>query len=476
MSNYAGKRSNTHDLEAKTSSSSSSPTVGKQTLVEQVYGQVQRRADTPHADPAQVHAAAARGTGTPSTRLPHADMIQRAFGRHDVSGVQAHTGPDAAASAHAMGAQAYATGNHVVLGDNADLHTVAHEAAHVVQQRAGVQLKGGIGEAGDSHERHADAVADAVVAGRSAEGLLDGMAGGGGGAAAVQRKNLTQHGLDTGLTAAGTGVLVNRTKPGKVYTQVVADAVADRTAAMAKASELAAQIGNRTVGKDWTTDKATFNDDSAATLDPFLYKITVSFGTKDVKDKLTLTYQHAERWTGYVVSIEDTSNKTTSGGVTMFNKFDEGGPPRGTDKYSNVHDQSHTGSTNIAKDSEGDEEHNLDAYTKISGEGARWQCVRKHAGNLQNDTLFFTAHPTDTTKVFAVTFVNLWLNWVGAFTARFDIADADVVKAINGLIVGKGKGSKPGGAPLVGLRTAVAKTELKTKDFNLDTHTSHTAS
>jgi hypothetical protein len=100
-----------------------------------------------------------------------------------------------------------------------------------------------------------------------------------------------------------------------------------------------------------------------------------------------------------VVSIEDTSNKTTGGGVTMFNKFDDGGPPRGTDKYSNVHDQSHTGSTNIAKDSEGDEEHNLDAYTKISGEGARWQCVRAHASNLQNDTLFFTAHPTDTTKV-----------------------------------------------------------------------------
>ena len=53
-----------------------------------------------------------------------------------------------------------------------------------------MQLKGGVGEAGDSYERHADAVADRVVAGESAEGLLDQMAAGpaaAGAAGAVQR-------------------------------------------------------------------------------------------------------------------------------------------------------------------------------------------------------------------------------------------------------------------------------------------------
>ena len=60
------------------------------------------------------------------------------------------------------------------------MHTAAHEAAHVVQQRGGVQLKGGIdGGASAPYERHADAVADAVVAGRSAEGLLAQHAGSG---------------------------------------------------------------------------------------------------------------------------------------------------------------------------------------------------------------------------------------------------------------------------------------------------------
>ena len=67
------------------------------------------------------------------------------------------------------------------------LHTAAHEAAHVVQQRGGVQLKGSVGESGDAHEQHANAVADAVVQGKSAEALLDAYASGAG-SPGVQRK------------------------------------------------------------------------------------------------------------------------------------------------------------------------------------------------------------------------------------------------------------------------------------------------
>ena len=148
---------------------------------------------SPTSDPEQVHAAAARGTSTAAGQLPHFEQIQRSFGRHDISGVQAHVGADAAASAQEMGAAAYATGNHVVLGAGTDLHTVAHEAAHVVQQRGGVQLKGSVGQVGDAYEQHADAVADLVVQGRSAEALLDQHSGGSGtgaasGAPAVQHK------------------------------------------------------------------------------------------------------------------------------------------------------------------------------------------------------------------------------------------------------------------------------------------------
>lgn len=128
---------------------------------------------------ADIHAAAQRGIAGPVVELPHRDRIQASFGRHDVSGIAAHVGGAARTAADSMGANAYATGSHVSFAEHPDLHTAAHEAAHVVQQRGGVQLSGGVGKAGDAYEQHADAVADKVVAGESAEALLDEHAGDG---------------------------------------------------------------------------------------------------------------------------------------------------------------------------------------------------------------------------------------------------------------------------------------------------------
>jgi hypothetical protein len=167
---------------------------GKRTLTEALPpAVVQRRATGPAPD--QVHAAAARGIDTPATALPFADRIQASFGpRHDVSSITAHTGGAAADATSAMGASAYASGSHVVFGGPPDLHTAAHEAAHVIQQAHGVNLYGGVGQAGDTYEQHADAVADRVVAGQSAADLLDRFTGGGGRAAAapgVQQRSLT---------------------------------------------------------------------------------------------------------------------------------------------------------------------------------------------------------------------------------------------------------------------------------------------
>ncbi len=124
-----------------------------------------------------VSEAAAHGVSEAAGRLPHLERIQAAFGPHDVSGVQAHVGGRATEATRAIGAVAYATGNHVAFRSAPDLHTAAHEAAHVVQQRQGVQLSDGVGRSGDLYEQHADAVADAVVAGRSAVGLLSRGAG-----------------------------------------------------------------------------------------------------------------------------------------------------------------------------------------------------------------------------------------------------------------------------------------------------------
>ncbi len=142
-------------------------------------GVVQRKAnDTALADGEHAGSIAARGVSGPGERLPFLDAIQASFGRHDLSSVRAHTGETASVAATAIGADAYATGQDVAFSASPDLHTAAHEAAHTVQQRSGIQLKDGLGRQGDEYEQHADAVADRVVRGEDAESLLDDTAGG----------------------------------------------------------------------------------------------------------------------------------------------------------------------------------------------------------------------------------------------------------------------------------------------------------
>jgi len=142
---------------------------GKRTLT---AGLIQRKRRG-EAGAGDIHEAAARGVDTPTTTMPHADAIQASFGaEHDISGISAHVGGAAADACADMDASAFATGNHVAFAGAPGLHTAAHEAAHVVQQAHGVHLEGGVGEAGDAFEQHADAVADRVVAGESAADLL----------------------------------------------------------------------------------------------------------------------------------------------------------------------------------------------------------------------------------------------------------------------------------------------------------------
>jgi len=110
--------------------------------------------------------------------LPHLNRISQAFGPgHDLSGVRARVGGTGAAATQAMGAQAYATrGDRVAFAAAPSLRVAAHEAAHLVQQKGGLSLPGGVGRPGDAHERHADAVADRVASGRSASDLLQAYA------------------------------------------------------------------------------------------------------------------------------------------------------------------------------------------------------------------------------------------------------------------------------------------------------------
>ncbi|MFM7171103.1 MAG: DUF4157 domain-containing protein, partial [Cyanobium sp.] len=131
---------------------------------------------SPPSRSALIHQEARRGLGNASQPLPHADRVQAAFGHHDISQVRTAVGGAAESSARKMGALAYASGDRIAFRQTPDLRLAAHEAAHVVQQREGLALPGNVGQPGDRWEQHADSVADAVAAGRSAESLLDQVA------------------------------------------------------------------------------------------------------------------------------------------------------------------------------------------------------------------------------------------------------------------------------------------------------------
>jgi len=123
---------------------------------------------------------AALGTSGSGSKLPHYHKIQRSFGSHDLSTVDAYTGEAARTASTDLNAEAYTVGDSIAFRDRSpSLETAAHEAAHVIQQRSGVQLRGDLDQPGDLYEQHAEIVAARLVSGESVESLLNtGPAGG----------------------------------------------------------------------------------------------------------------------------------------------------------------------------------------------------------------------------------------------------------------------------------------------------------
>ena len=99
---------------------------------------------------------------------------------HDFGSVRLHSGSAARTGAAAVSARAFTIGNDIVLGTGASSaqtsegrHLLAHELTHVLQQQGGARPANGMSVPGDAFERQADAVADAIVDGRSGGAMLD---------------------------------------------------------------------------------------------------------------------------------------------------------------------------------------------------------------------------------------------------------------------------------------------------------------
>ncbi|MCZ1020464.1 DUF4157 domain-containing protein [Streptomyces noursei] len=135
--------------------------------------QVQRAAASDEETTAAVQRSAVaevlRGPGQPLPPALRSEMEDRLGA--DFADVRLHTGAAARTSAAQVGARAYTSGSHVVIGDGgADKHTLAHELTHVIQQRQGpvTGTDNGAGlrlsDPSDRFERAAEANADRVMA------------------------------------------------------------------------------------------------------------------------------------------------------------------------------------------------------------------------------------------------------------------------------------------------------------------------
>jgi hypothetical protein len=201
-------------------------------------------------------------------------------------------------------------------------------------------------------------------------------------------------------------------------------------------------------------------------VDPFCLYVTIRDGEGGANQQLDIIYQHAPAFTGYVEQVMDTTNAETADYPSMFNKYSSeahGAKINSGDvaksrnlKFSNVHDQGDN--AGLATLTGGGGEKNLDAYTKIAGEGARWQAVRSHARSLKNSSRFYTQSPENPNQVYAVDFVTLWLSWESAFGKQYDISNGHFAKMM-----------REAWRTFKGSRVkAWAKTSMTGDDYNLD--------
>ncbi|GAA1956885.1 hypothetical protein GCM10009738_33650 [Kitasatospora viridis] len=156
-------------------------------------GHQQPERPAPTVQRSAVHSVLSSG-GRPLDGAARADMESR-FGA-DFSDVRIHDDSAAKASAAEVGARAYTSGNHVVLGEGGgDKHTLAHELTHVIQQRrgpvAGTDNGAGlrVSDPSDRFEREAEANATRVMSAAPVQRATDeaALSTRPGGSGAIQR-------------------------------------------------------------------------------------------------------------------------------------------------------------------------------------------------------------------------------------------------------------------------------------------------
>ncbi|MEU9235983.1 eCIS core domain-containing protein [Streptomyces subrutilus] len=194
-----------------------------------------------------------RTPGRPLDEATRADMESRLGA--DFSDVRIHTDGAAKASAAEVGARAYTSGSHVVVGeDGADKQTLAHELTHVIQQRRG-PVSGADNGAGlrvsdpsDRFERDAEANARRVMSrpaphsGLSDAGAPPAPAGGAAAASSAPVQRVFQGDLSGYGTAQAVAALKEQV-PGSKPKWSEVDKARTGAPAYASVGDLASALG-----------------------------------------------------------------------------------------------------------------------------------------------------------------------------------------------------------------------------------------
>lgn len=162
---------------------------------------------------------------------------------------------------------------------------------------------------------------------------------------------------------------------------------------------------------------------------------------------------------GYVVSVDKTrqGGRANATGYMVKSRRNRSGRPiwdNTNDSHSNRHEPAqgsilgHTYRRGNVQSQRGDiRSKNFDAYTKLAGEGARFQCVRRNIARIADDTVIHVSGQNQ-----GVRFCDLWKTWSAFFDKKYDIPDDEIAeklldtmggKFINTLATGGTKYTKP---------------------------------
>lgn len=211
----------------------------------------------------------------------------------------------------------------------------------------------------------------------------------------------------------------------------------DKIGSLEKISKKASTIGNIAKGNFWNGGEPK-DRDTTNSLNYFYVKITSSGGNPI---EMTYSYGTAKGVNpGYVVSVKYGENE---GKMVEGSRYDAWGnvgddenckmnllnykvgqeQKKGVAINNNEYTNSHhkTYDENILKCTDEINAKGWDAYTKLAGEGARFQCVRRNIPWINDNTVFY---PPGKGK--GVRFSQLWLTWSSTFKKAYDIADATI--------------------------------------------------